>query len=349
MKKKTNISTVAQKAGISESTVSRVLNHSPLVALQTAHRVRAVISELGYSPSELARGLRVNETRTIGVIVSNVMNSFFTSVVRGIEDAANDSKYSIMLCNTDEKPEKEIQYIHTLIRKQVDGIILASTGGISSCEELVSSTPVVLVDRNIGQADSSPFDTVLVDNCGGAYEAVTHLLEEGYQHIGIITGSNVTTTGYGRLAGYKKALHRAGRRLDEHLIKIGDFLGTSSYRLARELLTQTDCDAIFTANNIILTATLRAADDLHRRIPEELGLISFDNVEWMQYSRLRISAIIQPTYEIGQTAMHLLLDRIAGSTEKPRQIVLDVKLAARESSRRNKCIEREESDFGLHR
>lgn len=332
--KKVNIRIVAQKAGVSESTVSRVLNHSPLVKPATAHRVHAVISELGYTPNELARGLRVNETHTIGVIVSNVLNSFFTSVVRGIEDIANDFNYSIVLCNTDEKPEKEIQYIHTLIRKQVDGLIIASTGGIPNYKKLVNDTPVVFVDREATETDLNQFDTVLVENCEGACCAVTHLIEEGYRRVGIITGNNVTTTGYGRLLGYQKALRQAGIKLDEHLIKIGDFLGNNSYRLARELLTQTDCDAVFTANNMILMGALRASTDLGRRIPEELGLISFDDMEWMQYSRPQISAMVQPTYEIGQTAMHLLLDRIAGANKRPMRVVLEVKLAARESSHR---------------
>lgn len=327
-----NIGIVAKEANVSPTTVSRVLNNSPLVKPATVEKVRAVIEELGYSPNGLARGLRVNETRTVGVIVSNVLNPFFTSVVRGIEDVANTCNYNIMLCNTDERPEKEIQYIQTLNEKKIDGLIIASSGGISDYSRLIRGIPVVFIDRYTNQKNELKADYVLVKNAQGAYAAVSHLLQQGFGRIGMITGQSTTSTGAERLEGYKAALKDAGIRIDDRLIKIGDFLGQKSYRMAMELLTQTDCDAIFSANNLILMEVLRAINDRGKKIPEELGIISFDDMEWMQCCRPRITAVRQPTYEIGETAMRLLLDRIAGADGPGDKIVMDTQLIIRESS-----------------
>jgi DNA-binding LacI/PurR family transcriptional regulator len=329
---------VAQRAGVSVSTVSRVLNKSPFVASKTVKRVHEAIDDLQYSPSSLARGLRVSETKTIGVIVSNIMNSFFTSMVRGVEDGANEANYSVILCNTDEKASKETTYLKTLVNKQVDGIILAGTGDIHNLQKPLGSVPLVLVDREISAENK--IDTVLVDNVGGSYKAVRHLIEQGYRRIGIIAGSNVTTTGYGRLSGYKKALEKVGVPIDEDLIKMGDFLGDTSYKLAVDLLSHTDCDAIFAANNVILMAALRAAKDLGRQIPNDLGLIGFDDVDWMQLGNPQISAIRQPTYEIGKQAIQMLLRRIGGSVEEPEKEILDVDLIVRESTSRNDSVKR---------
>ncbi len=333
-----NISMVAQKAQVSNSTVSRVLNNSPLVRPETASKVRAVIAELGYQPSEIARGLRMNETKTIGVIVSNVLNHFFTGMVRGIEDIANKSAYNIVLCNTDEQPEKEQQYLKTLLSKRVDGLIIASTGPQNDYSTLIGNLPVVFVDRRPGGRSAEMFDTILVDNKGGSFQAVEHLVQNGYRRIGIITGSNVGTTGSERLQGYKDALAAYDLPIDEKLIKIGDFLGHTAYQHARELLEpKMKCDAIFVANNIILLSTMKALHDCNRKCPRDIGLVAFDDMDWMEYCTPRFTAVAQPTYQMGTLAMEMLLERLsAKKTFAPKTIVLPVKLEVRDSSIRRK-------------
>lgn len=329
-----NISTVAEKAGVSRTTVSRVINDSKLVKGSTASLVRQVIAELGYEPNELARGLRISETKTIGVIVSNVLNPFFTSIVRGIEDIASAANYNIMLCNTDEEPEKEKQYIQALVGKQVDGLIIASTDTKDSYFSLAKGKPIVFVDRKPEGINHRMFDTVLVENREGSYQAVKHLLESGYRNIGIITGPSKSTIGYDRLLGYQEALKDAGIKIEKKLIKYSDFLGHTGYRYAKELMTQTNCDAIFAANNIILLGILRAASELGIKIPKDMGLVSFDDMEWMQYCQPSITAVKQPTYKMGTTAMELLLDRISGTHREPVEAVLGVELIPRDTSRR---------------
>lgn len=329
-----NIGAVAEKAGVSKTTVSRVINGSHLVKSSTVELVRQVIAELEYEPNVLARGLRLNETKTVGVIVSNVLNPFFTAIVRGIEDVASAANYNIVLCNTDEKPEKERQYIQTLVGKQVDGLIIASTGTKDSYITLAKGKPIVFVDRKPEGVNQRKFDTVLVENKEGSRRAVMHLLEKGYKNVGIITGQSMSTTGYDRLLGYKEALKNARINIDNKLIKYGDFLGHTGYRDALELMTQTDCDAIFAANNMILMGVLRAAAELTINIPRDMGLVTFDDMEWMQYCQPSITAVKQPTYEMGTKAMQLLLDRLAGTHKEPIEIVLGVELIPRDTSRR---------------
>ncbi len=331
---KVNINMVAQKAQVSRTTISRVLNNSPLVKQETAEKIRRVIEELGYQPSELARGLRMNETKTIGVIVSNILNPFFTGMVRGIEDVANHSDYNIVLCNTDENQEKEQQYLKTLLSKRVDGLIVASTGSQNDYSQIVGKVPVVFVDRRSGGNGICTYDTILVDNRDGSFRAVEHLIKQGYRRIAIITGSNISTTGFERLQGYKEALIAYGIEVDDSLIKIGDFLGHTAFQQAQDLLLQTPrCDAIFAANNMILMGTLKALEEQKVNCPSEIGIVAFDNMEWMEYCNPRFTVVVQPIYQIGATAMEMLLERLNSVVElPPREIVLPVTLQIRDSS-----------------
>lgn len=329
-----NIALVAKKAQVSQTTVSRVLNNSPLVKKETELRVREVIQELGYEPSGLARSLRIKETRTIGVIISNIMGSFFTAVVRGIEDVASRMNYNIILCNTDDDPEKEVQYLKELVSKKVDGLIVSSADIGTDYYSIVGEQKIVFFDRRPNNSDQGKYDVVLVQNREGSRKAVNHLLEEGYRRIGIINGPVDSTTGHERLRGYEIALQENGIELRPELIKTGDFLASNTYEDAMDLLVNQHCDALFAANDLILWGVLRAARDLNRKVPEELGIAAFDDMEWRQFCNPRITSVKQPTYEIGAAAMELLLDRIGGNTEESREVVLPVDLEIRESTQK---------------
>lgn len=327
---------VADKAGVSITTVSRVINKSPLVKEKTYNKVKAVMEELGYQPNQVARSLRVNETKTIGVVVSNILNPFFTAVVRGIEDVANETNYNIILCNTDEKPEKEMQYIITLLNKCVDGLIVAATGHQKDYRPIARNKPIVFIDRYPGKDSASDYDVVLVKNCEGSYRLVNHMLDAGYRKIGFICGSDQSTTGYERLKGYRKALSDAGIEYDDSIVKVGDFLGHTSYSQTMEILREKNCDALYAGNNMILNGILKAMQECKLRYPDDLGLASFDDMEWMAYSQPSITAVNQPTYEIGKVAANQLLDRIAGLQLPPKEIFLDVAIHVRESTMRKR-------------
>lgn len=329
-----NISLVAEKARVSRATVSRVLNNSPLVKEETAERVREVIKELGYTPSGIARGLRINETRTVGVIISNIMGSFFTSVVRGIEDVANKMNYNIILCNTDDNPEKEIQYLRDMVSKKVDGLIISGANIGTDYFSIVGDKKIVFFDRKPIHEEQGKYDIVLVQNREGGRKAVAHLIEKGYRRIGIINGSVESTTGRERLKGYECALREHGMEICPEFIRTGDFLGSNSYDVAKDLLINYECDALFAANDLILWGVLKAARELGKKVPQELGIVAFDDMEWRQFCDPQITSVTQPTYEIGATAMRLLLDRIAGNMEESREVVLPVGLEVRGSTQR---------------
>ncbi|MGO2603309.1 MAG: LacI family DNA-binding transcriptional regulator [Alkalibacterium gilvum] len=328
MEKNTTIKMVADEAGVSEATVSRVINNSKKVKYETSQKVKKTIKELGYQPNELARSLRSNSTKTIGVIISNILNPFFTSVVRGIEDYANQNDYNVIICNTDENSEKEKRYVQTLINRKVDGLIIATTGNISNYRSLVNKTPVVFIDRIPHKDDRENFDIVLVENEVATYQAVSHLIKVGYRNIGIITGNDVSTTGYERLLGYKKALKEFDLPVQPDLIKVGSFLGDDSYKLASKLLTETNCDTIFSGNNMILMGTLKAVKNLNE-IEKKIGLMSFDDEEWLNYSSLEIDSVKQPTILLGEKAIKILLDRISGQGGKYKEIRCQAELVIR--------------------
>lgn len=329
-----NISDVAALAKVSVTTVSRVLNESASVSHKTRVKVQEAIETLNYKRSDLARGLRINETKTIGVIISNILNPFFTRMVRGIEDVSQNYNYNIVLCNTDEQPEKERKCLDMLLSKNVDGLIIAGTGGMNDYTRLENGFPTVFVDRRPDDKYKGRFDTVLVDNINGSAEAVEHLIDSGYKRIGVIAGSNESTTGYERFLGYKKALKKRGIPEDESLIKYGNFLGNMADQLTKELL-EANCDSIFVTNNMIMLGVLEAVKKLGMRIPDDVGLVVFDDVEWMQYIQPSFTAVAQPTYQIGLTAMTVLMDRILNKNEEaPKEIVLPVSLIQRESSRK---------------
>lgn len=311
---------IASRAGVSKATVSRVLNDTGNVKESTSDKVMKVIEEMNYQPNELARSLRVNNTKTIGVIISNILNPFFTLLVRNIEDFSQKNNYHVIICNTDEKKEKEVEYVRTLINRKVDGLIVATTGDIKNYRQLVGETPIVFVDRVPSEDDRKNFDVVLVDNEQASYKVTKYLIETGYRNIGFITGNNISTTGYERLIGYKTALKEANFPIKEELIKTGSFLGHDAYSLAQDLLDNTLCDAIFAANSLILKEVLDAVKDYNKTKKREIELISFDNEDWFDHSSININSIKQPISDIAQKSLEILLDRINGSESGYKEI-----------------------------
>ncbi|MFQ6057978.1 MAG: LacI family DNA-binding transcriptional regulator [Anaerolineae bacterium] len=309
---------VAKLAGVSTATVSRVLNNHPHIADETRSRVLWAMEQLGYQPSRVARRLRMKSTQILGLIISDIANPFFTSVVRGIEDVAYANQYSLLLCNSDEDPARESLYVDVLQAERVAGIIISPADENStSCEPLLKNgVPIVAMDRRLRQFD---VDTVLVDNVKGAYQATSHLIRLGHRRIGLIGGPPRITTGRERREGYEKALSEHGLEVDQSLIKIGDFKQDSGYQRACELLEMDDPPtAIFTANNLMTLGALNAIHEKGLNIPRDVAIVGFDDMPWAPSLDPPLTAVAQPTYELGCTAADLLLQRIA---DKDREIV----------------------------
>lgn len=330
MGSRVTIRDVAAIAEVSPATVSRVLNADERVAPELRMRVLAAVERLGYRPNSQARSLRTQATRVIGLIISDIQNPFFTSLVRGVEDVAQASGYSVVLANSDEDLGKEQQYLRVAAAEQMAGVILspASSSRTRIGELVHEEIPVVTIDRRI----AADVDSVAVDNVAGARQAVEHLLKTGATRVGIIAGPADVSTAADRIEGYHAALRDAGIAADPQLTVRGDFRIDGGHRAAGRLLDlPARPDALFAANNLMLIGTLDAMAERGLSAPADLLLAGFDEMSWAGFAP-PLTLVEQPTYEIGRLATEMLLRRISGDTSAAEHIVLDATLKVRASS-----------------
>jgi DNA-binding LacI/PurR family transcriptional regulator len=331
--KRITIKDIAKEAGVSVATVSRALKESGYVKEETKAKILEVCKRLGYSLE--VKGSKQRYTKVIGLIVTDVTNPFFTQVVRGIEDTLSSIGYSLILCNSDENIEKEKEYFKVLEGKKVDGIILTPAGGSHKhiFKYLKKNIPIVLLDRLIEEVK---LDAVIIDNIYGAYEGVKHLIEQGYRNIGAIIGPLSVMTSKERLEGYKKALKEAGLPIKEDFIENGEYTQEGGYKAAKKLLLKENIDALFIANNVMTMGALLAISELNINIPNDLGVVGFDEIDLAPILKCPLTTISQPTYLIGVNAAQLLLRRFQGKGKKDHEIViLKPQLIIRESSKKN--------------
>jgi LacI family transcriptional regulator len=329
--KASTITDVARRANVSPATVSRVLNGTSAVAAEKADRIRKAIADLNYEPFGPARALRQQRVRVWAVIIADVENPFFTSVVRGIEDVAYANGYRLVLCNSDENLAKEAGYVDIAIRERMAGLVIAVASTTESRLDRLAreNIPVVAIDRRV---TGHNIDSVVVDNRGGARDGTRHLLENGWGRIGCVVGPTHISTSNERLAGYRDALAEAGHTLDRALVRRADFREDGGYKATRALLEMArPPDAMFIANNMMTLGALHAIQDLGLRVPRDLGVIGFDDSPTADLMRPRLTVVAQPTYEIGQVAGELLVS--ASADRAPEHVVLAPTLIVRDSSR----------------
>jgi LacI family transcriptional regulator len=327
----TTISDVARTAGVSVATVSRVLNNNPKVDARLVAKVRETIATLGYQPSSVARSLSTQRTHVWVLIISDILNPFFPEMVRGVENVARSAGYSLVLCNAEEDPETEASYFNLAVAEQARGVILVPTNSNANLRALIMrDVPVVTADRRLNSHD---VDCVLVDNVRGAKQAVGHLIERGYQRIACITGPMESTTGAERYAGYRLAHAEAGETFDEALVQTGSFSEIAGHRAMQHLLSlRTRPDAVFAANNLMTIGALHAIDEAKLVVPDDVGVVGFDDMSWASLVRPPLTSVAQPSYELGSEAARLLLSRIDGYSGPSRTVMLSPLLIVRESS-----------------
>jgi LacI family transcriptional regulator len=328
----TKISDVAREAGVSAATVSRVLNGHPSVNPELAGRVREVAARLAYRPNGVARSLRRQSTAVLALIISDVSNPFFTAITRGVEDVAQRSGLSVLLCNADEDPEKEATYLRVAEQEQVAGVILSPHRAGSDVSRLRSSgIPLVVIDRPLDEV----VDTVTVHSFDGARAATDHLIDAGWARPACITGPEGARTAEDRLEGYLAAVREQGG-LDE-LVARAPFRQHGGARAAAELLDAPGGppDAFFAASAQMALGVL---GEVHRRgleVGVDVGMITFDDAPWAPYISPPMSVVAQPAYDVGAQAARLLVERVRGAApEDPRHLVLSTTLVIRDSSRR---------------
>ena len=324
-----SIKDVAEAAEVSTATVSRVLSNGLHVRPEVRERVMAVVERLGYRPNLVARSLRSQQTTTIGLIVSDICNPFFTSLSRAVEDTAYEQGYSVLLCNTDENPEKEALYLNLMLDTSVAGAIISPTRQtVANLTAANFSFPTVVVDRSIANGD---VDAVLLDNVDAAYRLTTHLIEQGYRRIAALCSE--MSTGLERQAGYEKALRAHGLAPKaDHMKYVAPKIETGYVAALKMLDASEPPDAFFTVNSMLAAGALQAIRERNLRIPDDIALVTFDETTWASLVQPAITLIAQPTYEIGKTAAELLLQRIAEPGRPTRQVILKGQLQVRGSS-----------------
>ncbi|MEJ3750760.1 LacI family DNA-binding transcriptional regulator [Actinomycetes bacterium KLBMP 9797] len=322
---------VARRAEVSPATVSRVVNGHANVDPTLADRVRRAMRELEYRPNAVARNLRRSRTTLWAVIISDIGNPFFTALVRGVEDVAQGAGYSVLLCNSDDDPAKERQYVDAVLAEQIAGVIMSPAGPGPHVNRLVEArVPVVQIDRQLADVAA---DAVLVDNAHGAEQATAHLIESGYRRIGCITGPPPVFTAGERLLGYRRALAAHGLPFDEELVRHADFRESGGYRAMAGLLgLRCRPDAVFAANNMTTIGAMECLVDSGVSVPDEMGVVGFDDVPWAHLVRPSLTTVAQPTYELGRTAAELLAQRIGAPDREPSTVTLNTKLQIRDSS-----------------
>jgi LacI family transcriptional regulator len=323
---------VAERAGVSVTTVSHVINETRPVSDKLRERVLAAMDELGYQPNRLARSLRRGHTHTIGMIVPDSTNPFFAEVARGVEDTSFEQGYSVILCNSDGNLDKEVFYTNVLAERRVDGILFVAAG--ISTEQIrdlqARRMPVVVVDREIPDV---AVDSVLTDNARGGELATRYLMDLGHRCIGCVTGPSGVTPSAERVTGYRQALDESGIPVDEVLIVKGDFQYESGHQAACQLLSMDNPPtAIFACNDLMAVGALSAAAEMGRRIPADLSVVGFDDVSLASFANPPLTTILQPKHEMGVIAATMLLERMHEPEMPPRRRMLDTSLLVRRST-----------------
>jgi LacI family transcriptional regulator len=335
-KRPLSLEDIAAKAGVSRSTVSRIVNNSPNVSEKTRQRVLAVIAQEGYSPNPAARALVTQRTQVIGVIIPLAPLTFFEdafyfpTLLQGISSTTSQRDYAMMLWLTQSEEDRQKFYDRIIKNRLMDGVIIASA---VRGEPLIdhfsqSGMPFVLVEDPGLSTDQISY--VTIDNVSAAREAVAHLIALGRKRIGHITGNLHISDGLDRLEGYQQALQAGDLEVDENLIVEGNFSHQSGYEGMKKLLP-CGVDAVFASNDITARGVLQALQEAGVRVPEDVALVGFDDLPTASHVAPRLTTVHQPIEEKGALAASMLLDLIENSDSEPHQVLLTTRLIVRES------------------
>jgi LacI family transcriptional regulator len=325
----TTIKDIAKQADVAASTVSYVLNNTKNVKPETKERILKVIKELHYQPSAVARSLKTKKSLTIGIMIPDISNMFFTEIVRGIEDIANEYEYNVILCNTDEDEKKEKRYLDNLYNKHIDGLIFVGTGKNQQILKDKQHIPVVAVDRKIGYN----FGSVMVDNVKGAYIATNYLLEKNGADVILLTGPLSLSTYFERMTGYIEALREKGLEYNENIVRECPVGHEGGYTALEDLLEKNvGLRSIFASNDLIALGAMKALIKRGVRIPEEVSIVGYDDIPTASIITPALTTIQQPKYNMGRKAAELLLNSMTKQAVKERHIVLEPKLVIRETA-----------------
>lgn len=324
------IADVARMANVSTATVSRVISNAGTVKKETAEKVLEAIKKLNYQPNMLARQLRTSETKTILVVVPDITNTFFSAVLRGIESVAIENGYQVLLGDAQNIVERETSYLTLLGQKKADGLILLTARTDQKIlEELSQDYPVVLACEYY---EGTQLPTVSIDNVSSARKATEYLISLKHKRIGHISGPLNVVVGRDRCKGFHQAMAKHGLSVDQSLVQEGEFSFESGFNLMMKFLSlEEPPTAIFAGNDEMAMGAVKAAKSKGFRVPDDLSVVGFDDIKFASIFEPALTTIAQPTFDMGQKAMHLLLKIINNEVLEKDQFILSDKLIVRNS------------------
>ena len=327
---KMTIKEIAELAGVSTATVSKILNGKDKdISEATRKNVLDIVEREGYIPNGIAKSLRIKNTKTIGIIMPDVMNLFFSELARGVEDAAEKKGYSVILCNSDNKESKEEKYIQILQEKMVDGIILTASENSVKRSLRRRKIPMVLLDRDISTDEK--VGRITVDNEEGTYNATKLLIEKGCKNIGFISSNKSTKSSAQRLQGYENAILESKINFDKNKIFLQNYTIETGYKGTVSLLEKTNIDGICCGNDLIAIGAIKALKERGIKIPQDVKVIGFDDISISKYMDPPLTTIRQPIYEMGEEAVGMLID-VINNKEMEMSKVLKTELIVRETT-----------------
>jgi LacI family transcriptional regulator len=324
---------IAKKAGVSITTVSRVINNHPYVQEETRQRVKQVLEETNFIPNSNASSLVRKTTNTLAVMIPDITNNFFTTLLRGIEDKANENGFAVIFGNTDENSSKEYSYLQTFMERRVDGLLIdVVLEGNKNLKSIITrEIPVVLIDR---QVNDLPIDYVGSNNSKGAEDLVYYLIELGHRQIALISGAPEISVYRQRLEGYKTAQQKAGLIVDPKMIFWGEKPNQETgYRLTKKLLQNPlRPTAIFAANNFLAIGAFRALHEAHLEVPKDMSIVCFDAADTDATLNPFFTSMVQPSHTMGEMAVELLMRRLKNKKSAPTKVILEPQFFRREST-----------------
>jgi LacI family transcriptional regulator len=325
---------VAREAGVAPITVSRVINNKRYVTEETRKRVNAAIKRLGYMPNSLARSLRSHKTHILALVLADITNPFWTTVARGVEDAASENDFNVILCNTDESEIEQERHLQAMLEKQVDGLLLVPAGDPYQAIDFIRSqgVPLVILDRRL--PGPLTVDVVRCDSEGGAYALTRYLFTLGHHAIAMLGGPHGVSTSDDRVTGFQRAFKEEG--WTPGTIQYGEFSLESGYIMAKKALAESPRPtALFAGNNFIAIGALKALRDAGLRVPEDTTVVGFDDLPQALIVEPFLTVVSQPAYAMGHKATEALIARLSGlAPETPQEIILPTQIVQRHSTAR---------------
>ena len=336
MADRVTIGDIARIASVSRMTVSRVINNEKGVGKETRQRIETIIEEVDYRPSQIARSLATQKTLTLGLVVQDISNPFFSGIARGIDQIARQEGYSVLLCNTEEDSANEKEILQVLEEKRVDGVLLCSSR--LKREDLRNILPrfpsAVLVNRLLGEEDCAELvDSVIIDEDAGGSMATGHLLSRGHQKIAFLAGPQASFGSQGRRRGYESTIQGAGIAVESEMIYPCEPTVEGGYAGTMHMLASyPEITAIFAYNDLVAVGVLQACEEMDLSVPKDVALVGYDDIRLAALVTPSLTTCRIPREEFGKIAGRLILDRIHGKSEECQIIVVHPELIIRASA-----------------